>query len=606
MKIFSKHIIIALALAALLLANATAQVQVFAQIDSQKDIYVGESFNYHIIIDGQNKPGKVDLAPLTEYNPQSAGNRDVSKTSISIINGKTTRNITKRYVMSYSLICNQAGPIELGPVKVTLGRETYETNPVSVNILEPGTTDKLDLEMTVSEQQCYIGQPVLLTVKFYFSADISNPQFNIPAFDSDAFYFENPDALGQQAKEFDLGYGKTAMVSQYQVVHKGQQSNLIILRKILIPKRSGAIKLESAIVSTDVVVGRSRSRSGFFRPQNQYKRFMVSSEPSVLTVLALPEIDKPDGFYGLVGKYNISASAKPTTDIYMGDPITLTIRISGSRYLKPIRWPQLEQVPEFAANFKIPSEKASPVIDNNSKVFTQTIRPDNNKANVIPSIPLAYFDPESGSYNIVKTKPIKLNLKPSRRLTSADIEGKDFVTVNKEVEAIRKGLSANYQGPDVLENMTFTPAAALMSPAYAPIWMVPLGVLILSIAVKLSTSTSPERTAAKIRRQAADKAISQLKKITKCESPQAKEQIVLSMKNYIGDRFDKVAGSLTGDDCQRIISGVTQDSEIAGEYCRIMEHCQSARFASIDVDIDSEKVAEIINLIANIEKKSKK
>ncbi len=610
MNIFSKQTFVALTFAALFTGNAVAQVQVFAQVDSQKDIYVGESFTYHVIIDGENNPGQVDLAPLAKYNPRSAGNRDVSQTSISIINGKTTQNVVKRYVMSYSLVSNQAGRIEISPVKVTVAEKSYQTNPVSVNILKPGTTDQLDLEVTLSEQQCYVGQPVLMTIKFYFSADISDPQFNIPVFNGDSFYFENPDILDQQVKEFDLGSGTTVLVSQHQVMHKGKQSNVLILRKILIPKVSGPVQLEPTVVSTDVAVGRSRSRGrffdDFFSSGKQYKRFMVRSEPLTLTVLPLPEQGEPDGFYGLVGRYTISASAKPTTDVYMGDPITLTIKIGGSKYLKLVQWPKLEQVPGLAANFKMPSQKAPPTIADDSKVFTQTIRPDNNQANVIPSIPLAYFDPDTGSYNVAKSKPIKLDLKPSKRLTAADIEGKDFAPINKEVEAIKKGLSANYESPDVLENMSFSPAAALISPVYAPIWAVPLGVLILTSVAKFLTHTSPEKVAAKRRRQAGSKAIAQLKKTISMDTSQQNEQVASIMKRYVGDRFDKIAGSLTGNDCYEAVINATKDAEIADKYRQTMEHCESARYASIDISIDSGKTKDIIELIRNIEKKLKK
>jgi hypothetical protein len=152
---YIKHIAIVFAFVALVSAASFAQTRVVAQVDSSKDIYVGESFTYHVIIDGENQPGQVDLTPLAKYNPRSAGNRDVSQTSINIVNGKTTRNVVKRYVMSYSLTSTQTGRIELGPVKVTVASKTYYTSPVSVNILKPGTTDQLALEVTLSEQKCY-------------------------------------------------------------------------------------------------------------------------------------------------------------------------------------------------------------------------------------------------------------------------------------------------------------------------------------------------------------------------------------------------------------------------------------------------------------------
>ena len=605
-----KHIFIVFTLVLSASAVAFGQIQVVAQVDSSQDIYVGESFSYHIIIDGENRAGQVDLTSLAKYNPRSTGSRDVSQTSISIINGKTTKNVVKRYVMSYSLVSTQPGRIELGPVKVTVASKTYHTNPVSVNILKPGTTDQLDLEVSFSEQQCYVGQPVLMTIKFFISADVGDFQFNIPALDESIFYIEDPDISDGQAKLYRLTSGITVFVSQYRVVHNGKESVLLTFSKILIPKRSGQIRFEPATVSIDVAVGRSRSRDRFFNdffgPQKQYKRFMVSSKPLALTVLPLPEQGKPNEFYGLVGRYTISASAKPTTDVYMGDPITLTIKVGGSKYLKPVQWPALEQVPELAANFKLPSQKASPIIANGFKIFTQTIRPDNNQANVIPSIPLAYFDPDTGSYSVAKTEPIKLDLKPSKRLTAADIEGKDFAPINKEVEAIKKGLSANYESPDVLENMSFSPSGALISPYYAPVWAIPLGILILSLVTKFLTNTSPEKVAAKRRRQACSKAVAQLRKIASMDSSQRNESVVSVMKQYIGDRFDKMAGSLTGDDCCDIITSAIEDAKVADKFRQTIEHCESSRYASIEVNIDSGKIDGIIELIRNIEKKSKK
>jgi len=609
-NILTKYAFVALAFAICLSSNVFARVRVFAHVDSSKDIYIGESFSYYIVLEGADTVGQVDLTPLQKYNPQSTGSRKQS--SIKIINNRTAQSVST--IMTYSLSVQQAGWVQIPPVTVTIDGKSYRTNPVKVNILKPGTTDRLDLDVTLSEQQCYVGQPVIMTVKFYISADIGNFQFNIPVFNSDAFYIEEPDVSDRQAKKYRLGMGVSVWASQYRVRHNGRNSILLSFSKVLIPKRSGRIEISPASVSADVAVGRVRSQGlfddsffdGFFGSQKQYKRFMVTSKPLNLTVLALPEKGKPTGFYGLVGRYTISASAKPTTDVYMGDPITLTIKVGGSKYLKPVQWPQLEQVPELAANFKIPSQKAPATVKDGFKVFTQTIRPDNNQANVIPSIPLAYFNPDTGSYSVAKTRPIKLDLKPSRRLGAADMEGKDFVPLNKEVEAIKKGLSANYEGPEVLENMSFSPLAAAFSPGYATLWAVPLGVLILSLFVKFLTSTSPEKIAAKRRRQACRKAVTQLKKVTSIDTKRRNELIASIMKQYIGARFDKTAGSLTADDCCNTIISATQDTEIAVKYRQIIERCEAARYASIDVSIDSEEIRDIIELVCNVEKKSRK
>jgi hypothetical protein len=192
MSKLTKYVFAVLIFTGLWAGQATARVQVFAQIESSEDIYVGQSFSYHIIIDGENKAGQVDITPLAKYNPQSTGNRDLSQTSISIINGRRTDNIIKRYIMSYSLTADRPGKISLPPVTVTIDGTRYKTNPVEVNILKPGTTDQLELEVTLSEKQCYVGQPIIMTVKFYRFSNIRDYQFNLPALQNDAFYIEEP------------------------------------------------------------------------------------------------------------------------------------------------------------------------------------------------------------------------------------------------------------------------------------------------------------------------------------------------------------------------------------------------------------------------------
>ncbi|MHC4573156.1 MAG: BatD family protein [Planctomycetota bacterium] len=602
MKASAKYALIALALALPVSRPAAAEVRVFAQVDTSKDIYIGERFTFNIVIDGDTNPGEVDLTPLAKYNPQSTGNSPVSQTSVSLINGRMTQKTIKQCVMGFSLVADRQGRIQLPSLTVTFGGKTYKTNRVQVNILQPGTTDRLDLETTLSEKQCYVGQPVIITIKFYYSAEISDPQFNIPVFRSDAFYFENPDVVNPQEKEYDLGTGVTVFVTQHRTVHKGKDSNLIALRKVLIPKIPGQMELAPATLSTNVAVSRSRS---FFGPRYQYKRFMVSSQPLTLTVLPLPQENRPPEFYGLVGRYTISASATPT-NVNVGDPITLTIKIGGSKYLKPIQWPALEQVPQMTANFKIPSQKSSPTIETGFKVFTQTIRANNDKVTAIPPIPLAIFNPDKGEYIVAKTDPIPLTVAPTKILTGADLEGSDFTPVNKEVEALKKGLSANYEGFDVLRNQTFSPLAAALSPGYAAVWAAPLAALLFSFLVRLLTHTSPEKEAIRRRRSALGKAVRELRRIDAADPEQRHELLASAMKQYIGQRFDKLAGSLTADDCRQIIVSATDDAQIADSYRDTIAGCEAAHYAPLEAKADTTQIRQVIDLVRTIEKKSKK
>jgi len=264
MKSKAGYILIICVLIVTTVCWAAAKIQVFAQVDTSQDIYVGESFTYNVIIDGENKPGQVDLAPLAQYNPRGTGNRDVSQSSVTIINGRMTKSATKRYVMSYALTAGWAGRIQLQPLTVTIDGKDYRTNPVDVNILQPGTTDKLDLEVKLSDTSCYVGQPVIMTVNFYIMADVGDFSFTVPSFAGDVFILEDPDLSGRGAKEYRLSSGVHVFASQYRVTHKGRDSILLTFSKVLIPKYAGQIQLAPTSVSADVAVGRQRRRGGFF------------------------------------------------------------------------------------------------------------------------------------------------------------------------------------------------------------------------------------------------------------------------------------------------------------------------------------------------------
>ena len=611
MNVYLKYISIFCFSLILLPGIAAAQVRVVAQVDNNKDIYINSDFTFYVIIDGINKPGEVDTTPLAEFHPGPPAGQDISQSSISIINGRTTQNVTKRYVTSYTLNCSQAGVKQIPSLTVTVDGKTYRTNPVQINVLKPGTTDKLELDVDLSEKQCYVGQPVIMTVKFYVMASVGDFNFNIPAFNTNDFYLEDPDIINPQAKQFQLGDGVIVLISQDRITHNGRDAILVSFSKVLIPKRAGLIDLGSAAVSANVAIGRTADPmdsffgGSFFGSSVQYKRFMVNSQPEQLNILNLPLQGKPDGFYGLVGKYSIACSASPTK-VNVGDPITLDIKIGGNKYLKPVQWPALDKIPDFDKNFKVPSERASPVIRDGYKVFTQTIRANSDKITEIPPIPLAYFDSEKGTYVTAKTEPIKLEVSPTKILTGSDLQGSDSSPVNKEVEAIKQGLSANYHDVGALQNQDFSPLAAIVSPTYLVIWGSPLAILLFSAFTKVYNSTTPEKEAQKRRRSASHKAISDLKNMLSSDSPEKIETLAAILKQYIGDRFDKTAGSLTSDDCCEVITKEAGDSQAAEKYKEIIADCEAARYASANTNVSSGQVEDAIDLILTIEKKSGK
>ncbi len=321
MKVFNKYrpYIYAIWLLPLVfVCAASAKIQIYATVDST-GVYVGQNFAYKIVFDGVSQAGEVDLGPLEKFNPQSGG----TSSSTQIINGRTSRKVE----LTYYLTANEPGSLELPALTVTYDGKKYQTEPVLINVLTPDTTDKMILDVTLSEEKCYVGQPVIMTVKWIIMTEVKNAGFNVPVFNSNDFYFEDitSDDGGNPQNTHQIN-GVKVQLKEERKTYKGSNVAIISFEKVLIPKKAGKIELAPSSVSAAVAVGVTRQRDFWGSSQYQYKQFMVSSDSSTLDVLPLPEQEKPSEFYGLLGRYNISASATPTK-VSVGDPITLAIKI---------------------------------------------------------------------------------------------------------------------------------------------------------------------------------------------------------------------------------------------------------------------------------------
>lgn len=606
LKVEMRHILGIMVLSVASTAQAVAQVQVQSQVDRSRPIYAGSRFAFRIVIENGQLQGDIDMSPLKAYSPSGPSVQN----STSIINGRTSSSQN----LTYQLIAPDKGQYTIPSVNVTVDGKTYQTNSVTISVVEPGTTKQIDVEAKLSTQTCYMGQPVILTMSFYIWTDIvrakqiANIDIQVPILENKNFILEDIDSIPANTTQAVLPVnGREENVYQDQLLHDGVNCVRVRLTKVLIPQKAGTVSLEPISVTADLAVSqKSQSRDrffdGFFGPQYEYQRFGVQSEPLQLDVKDLPQEGRPGDFYGLVGNYTISADATPK-EVNVGDPITLTIRVGGSQYLKSVKWPDLEEIPEMAESFKIPSERSDGEIQNGMKVFTQTIRPNHENLTQIPPIPLSFFDAAAGQYRTVTTKPIPLEVSPTRVVTGVDVESHQFSSTRKQIKAIAEGLSANYTSSDALVNQRFSPLTAMTSPAFIGLYAIPFVALLISLISRYALADSPQRRDANKRRKAHSLTVKQLHQASGYEKPS--QQVLVSLKQYVADKFGKSAGALTAQDCGDVIFEHTKDAQLADQYRDIMEQTEASEYSPMAFQLTDEKQKEILKLLAAIEKKVK-
>jgi len=575
------------------------------------EVYIGESFAFQVQIEGHDAPEKPDVSGIKDFAVEDLGGQQNSSSSITIVNGQMTRNERKGYIFNYRLTPKREGDLTVPSIPTKAGGKAVATQPVLVRAQKPAETADFKLRMELSEEKCYVGQPVALTVTWYIGKDVEGFEFNLPVLIDERFGSADVEVRIDPAKRGN--YLRVPIGGGEAVGEKGRGSldgkDYLTLRfqKALIPKATGEISIPQGTVACNAVVGHKgrSSRDPFFddffnddflfgkRKQAVYKKFVIPSNEPKLKVLALPTEGQPAGFAGLVGRYTMSASATPTT-VRVGDPITLTVKVGGAAYLKNVELPPLDEQPALSRDFKIPSEMAPGKIEDGAKVFTQTIRAKHAGVKAIPPIELAYFDADKGSYAVARSEPIPLAVNAARVVTAGDAEGQAVAgTVKNELEAWSAGIAHNYEDLSVISDQAYGPAAWVRSPA----WWALLGIPPLFYAAMLTFYSVARRRsadpAAREARLAHGELAKALRKTRSRADPQTVRGAVLeALRLYLGRKLRIPPGSLTLSDVrQRLLEGGAAENDIE-ELKRIFDECEASRYAGVDAGGDPAEIPD--------------
>lgn len=597
------------------------RVSVRAEVEQDK-VYVGEAFGYNVVVDGDDSEPVIDIGPLDKWSPRKAGVSPLSKTSITIVNGRQTQQTHKRIAVSYLLTATKVGRFYLPELNVMVNGQLYKTNRVTVEALQPVENDDLDLEVELSTDRAYVGQPVRMTIKWYFARNVGGYNFNLPFLDDNRFVIEDVVAVGAKRNELvKLSInGKEVIARKYNTNRATRAMTVIVFEMIVIPREEGVFEFAAPGVTCKLEKPRRSSRrrgngfdsffdDPFFGGTREYERVIATADDIMLTVVPLPKDGRPAAFSGLVGHYSISAGANPVA-VSVGDPITLTVTINGD-LLKGVESPDLAAIPDFANNFKIPSEQSVPKIANSKKIFTQTIRAKNADITEIPAIPLSCFDVDSGQYTTVWSEPVALKVAAKKIVTAADALGGGFVMGGRELQAIDVGIAANYDGPDLLDNTVFSLASALSSLWYIVLFGLGPVFFVVSASVRLAKRDNPARQCARRKARAKSKALTGLRHLQRnCRGGNNAEIMYQTLadilRRYVGDYYDKAAGALTTRDCEEILALDHDNATLVDEFCEILELCDHGRFGQSADTGDMVDFANVTGLIKRLDKSAKK
>ncbi|MEO2030510.1 MAG: BatD family protein [Planctomycetaceae bacterium] len=595
--------------------NAVAQSsELIVEIDRQQ-IYEGESFVYQITLNHVENPSPPVLAGFDEFEITSLGERSLNSSQITIINGRRSEIIRRGRQYNYRLTPKTSGTLTIPSPSASVDGETLTGREIVVRVMPPENQNTVLLDYGVDRATVYPTQP--FTVKLVIAVkELPDPestrdpltvQSSAPAL-SISWLDDNqlPEDLQPQRGWKEIlepimsrrghgfkinSIGSSSAFSFFEnraagfhpsprkAVRKDSEGNDISyreyeLRRTFIPQRSGTFNMGPVSVK------------GTFANSIENGRLIGADLYAVaknvaVTVKDVPTAGRPKSWVGAVGVLTVDAELVPLT-VRVGDPMTLTITLSGQGNLEDTRPPQIAEIPNVAERFR--TYDATEETFGQTRKFVYSLRPLTTDVTEFPALPISYFNVETEQYVTVKTDPVAITVNEAERLSAAEIvasEGSPDSSSNGP-QTSAGGVFANVSGLHELRNERIRP------PRWFAGWGITLGGCFgLSIGIR---RVRQRRSDPALKRQRGAPALAEARlneaesQLQSGDSGAGCDCIHRAIAGVTAAWAGIPDGGLTARDVAQQLHRLGVDSALARNAEELLEACDAARYGAAGKD----------------------
>jgi len=493
MKFPQKSLLCLLIFTLALISQGAFGVGITASL-STREISEGDTARLTITITG-NATSKPTIPQINGLTFDFAG----QSSQFEMVNLQTSYT----YTYIYDVTGNKAGHYTINHIEIQADGKTLQAPPLLLTVLaaasnpapdatnagnddeSSGTTpsESLDdkekkqtafLRLIPSKKVAYVGELIPVQIRVYFHRVNQVRLTSLPTLDGTAFTLSKMDSQpAQQTMTID-----------------GEPYTVLTWTTAISAFKDGTYNLGSNFQVTVLQQTRGMAPSGFFG-DDIFDRFFGRVEPkdlnltsknTTMTILPLPDENRPKSFTGPVGNFTFQVWPVRSKNIMEGDPINLKLVVSGAGNFDDVQSPQMTDDTGWTT-YK-PSEKFYP--DNTpgtsgKKEFQQAMIPQNSSITNIPPFEFSYFDPTAARYVIKRTPPIPIKIIPAQHTaTSSDTSSSDDQQTNSSTPA-------NDFAPNRIERENFTKSLVPLweNPWFEATWLIPLALLLTGGALIL-------------------------------------------------------------------------------------------------------------------------
>lgn len=375
---------------------------------SPPSISLGSRSQYKLILrDGngniRGEIPRVNGLEIENSNP-STSNR------VTIVNGKQT--IEKSY--GFAATPRKEGSYTVPSWRIFIDDKEYTVPSATLEVAPQSEewNNTAFLKVIPEKTKFYVGETLPVLVKLLLRGDISGSiAGNGIQLNGDAFSQSEIPGEFQQGQE--IFKNRTYKTAKWPLtltpLKPGKHEVSYNLEMVIqIPDERGSRRRDP--------FGGMNSLFGSMFNQTTSKELSLKSEPIIFEVLEIPSEGRTPGFTGAVGQFMSSASVD-INKIKTGEPITLTIEMTGEGNFNRIMAPEIMESDDFKAyppktSFTQTHETGL----HGTKRFEYILIPKNENVKETPMIPLSYFDPIQESFQEITPPAIPIQVTGDKRL----------------------------------------------------------------------------------------------------------------------------------------------------------------------------------------------
>lgn len=383
----------------------------------------GDQDPFQVTVTVADAPQDASLQFPASADLELLGKSESSQTSFQLLNGRAS--VKRIQTFELTMRATRTGTVKIPPsVLTTPDGKAFRTDALTVRVSKghgggsprarppspfgaaappeidvdeddtgsqvevPSRDSDLFIQATVDRPEAFVGEQMTLSLWLYSRVDLTQVDpVSMPKLDG--FWsedLESPSTLAPQSK----------------LIHGIPYRAYLLKRRALFPVKAGTFEIEPA--EADVT-------TGFFFAGRKIHRTANSLS---VKVKPLPPGAPADFSPANVGRWKLTAEMTPQ-EVELGSPVTVRLTAEGLGNARYVALPKLTAPPALRIYDPTTSEKLTLL---HGKVGGQRVQEylvvaQQTGAFTLPALTLPYFDPSTQRYELSRTEPLSLTVKPS-------------------------------------------------------------------------------------------------------------------------------------------------------------------------------------------------